>query len=502
MAQDLIKTIQNSVIINVKNKLPISQTIIESLKLLQKANAKESVKDLLALKIIASYENQIKDNINPKYKEFKIKNLKTNEEILNEYKNAYTLKLTSIEQYPLIWNNLQIHEINSMLNRSMELMSDTERKEFYQVMDEIMFYHKFISYKDFKLRFIKIFGGVSYLTKATTFESNSPFVSQKGIFNEAPAKIIFIFLTTMKAIIKGGAVNFNKNNNQLLKPPFLTNRWKGLYQNWNTFAHQNLQRLFNEAIELHYPEIVKYNNTLKIDEDKIPYSYLLRLPKYINLGYMNVRWDFTGIQSGIRGGFYDGFFSWGKSTEAVYSIELHEWGLFWALINKYEEYIKQTFHHEIIHLIEDRYARIYDLMKANKIDPVNIPLFKKAMEIWKVHPDDSDSNYKITTKYNQNPKTLKEIYEIICKNRKITSMKDYLNAFHGHDFAFVKEIRNYDLKASCKEANIQRGKIESIYSIMFYKEIGENMGKGRWIGCIPIPNQPEVSEEASTEKFT
>jgi hypothetical protein len=387
----------------------------------------------------------------------------------------------------LIWGQFQIEEINLLVKeiRSKQLINDTELSKNFAILVSNLISNKYHNYSEFYQLLTNLFGK-TIENNREEYKSKEPFVTSKVSFSGKITSHLEIFSLRIRMIIFGG----KRRSSEEYLPPILTNEWE-------LEANNLIKKIYNRLMFQYFRSIVEYD--IKIIKDikniDLPYKHLLQLP-ILNFSTIDVSWSL------VDDSFHDGHYMFKTigNNQVSYGIAIHQWLMFWSMRYGWTELIESIVHHEIVHMIQDRYARLYDAIEfeqekednsiyENKIKPNFDKYYKPALATWIVKANDPIK--KIWGEGEDAGKTFKELYDEILSGKKNgvakpSNMREFLQLYEGHDYAFVFEAKKYGSNGNCAKAIQQRKNMNKIFNILYHKRKGKNFQALGVITCEPL----------------
>ncbi|MFX1453791.1 MAG: hypothetical protein ACFFDB_00315 [Promethearchaeota archaeon] len=373
----------------------------------------------------------------------------------------------------------QIDEIKSLLNE-FEVYVKGEVK---QIVDKILLNLYINKYKGFKTllsEYYKMFGVKIVLAKIPNLANNNkiggvPKVrlimdfkfpeneNFQDFFGQKKNRPIVKFISRLRLIILGGQKS--KYSDRYI--PFFMDK-KATVENVKSYMNTRL----NSIIKTYYPRYLRRKKIPATLKDSQLIETALNLP-VINLTAFNyIDWDFMPEQY-----FYDGVcVQVPLKKSSIYTIQTHPFNLFLCYFfkNEFEIFLDQLLHHEFIHLLQYRVVYIYDnLLSSDKFRRENPQGYKLLFNLTSTH-------WINELKTLQNPKGY---------DPKISkSMASHLDSQNGwHSWRFIQEVNKFK---NCRRAMTIRGRVETIYSAMYYLLYAANLGGTGWFLCNPKPEEP------------
>lgn len=433
------------------------KTALDSGSLLQDGSKYVSKKYIVRM---MNLKRELEKNILDKQSEITIKYLTFTKANQNEWANMYWDNLINKPETSWIWSNYQIAELYNLKKRCAQDIPDLDQT-----------FNKIINNQYRKL-------------------------------DEIPQSL-HKELRSIRSIAQGGI--------------FRNGRYEPICfpDDWIAKASAYLKNLYYNIMKTYFPTIVNYDLLLQEKKElfrEIPYSHLLRLPR-LDFDCSLLTWNSSTPATGL--------FSRDKSNlnDKGYRINIHEFLLFWGIHFQREAGLEAIMHHEICHVIQQRYCDIRDielsLINSKKILPYK-SFFEIAKSIWFIHADDPVR----TALFEEKMLTYQEIFNIIVKrnnlyytnenDEKIPSFNKFNNVFGGHDWAFIDAAVKFGkfLKpdnstdfSRCTEARKDTKEFLKWITALEYRVSKQSPSMLGQISCVPKESVPQLNASLTDVDF-
>lgn len=403
---------------------------------------------------------------------------------INEARKAFYYGI-SANTYPIIYNRLQMLDVIDIRNQYLEHATDTDKiilkTEFLKLLDNI-----YPTLADFLTHLQPLLNPKSPLMTHPVTWKNKLFPTHFDLM-----------VQKLEYVVLGG----QKQSDGLYSlPPTMSPSWKK-----NSVAL--LKRLYDEVMDEYFVGFRQQIALLESTIQNVPnqYKHYFRLP-VVNFGTNNIPYYIISDT-----GFFDGLYTYSASQNyATYTIDLHQWHVFWAMYGQekgilYREALKAIMHHEMIHLIQMQYNKIFEFRRdphhADLYESINKQsngAFDLAQQIWFVRSDDPD----VIFPFRGQDQTLESIFKTVVQerqlyrkdmkgNEKIPSISQYQKAWQDHDPAFVywavrDPERSYGRRTGeCRQSLLERKELMGLSSRQLWKIRKQNLTSLRFLSCDP-----------------
>ncbi len=421
-------------------------------------------------------QKKFKKSIDKKFRNYLVKNKLNYDQLSNPALTFIYINscYDAIEKFPLIWNKQQEVYLQLLVKQHEHDLKESEL-EILKKLIKSLNSDEFKTVRQFKVQFAKDFGGKFQIKGEKERFSDLPetkFFTEKVNFMEKDVAKYVIFLSRLTDICLGAVPKkISRRGGEKIRftLPFLTGDWKEIRAN-------HVKDAFNEIMRQYYHELLELSPRSDVEG-----GHLFALPS-INFGIQDMSWKRIG------GGMQLGVFSRkSQNANTIYAI-----GIFELLIFLYHHLgIKNGFyhvvHHEITHMIEDRYIRMWDMSEKY---PEN-PNYKEGCDLYPIKPNNPEKFVisegrlvKLNKYYNNAINTLKYLDKPLShEDFKGQRMQLYTNKFGGHDHAFLDATLNFSDHFDCKQSFRDHQLITFFFRNLYWKKFGKNFRPAKWYSC-------------------